>query len=378
MRNILRNRFVYSGLFVCSILLGISSCGSDAEPEFIDYASTSDVVKLKLEYENKDFFTDGIAEVELYTAIDGDTAHFKMLNGNDDLIKSRFYGIDTPESTGKIQEYGKAASNYTKEKLTNANENGTIVLTSHLLDYGTPKPDSTGSRYLSLIWINETVEHAPISELKCLNLMIVQDGYSWVKNLNDIPSYVETFTAAEQQARDFKLNLFSGEPDPLFNYGDYEDVSLLELKKAVEQSLKDPDYVNPYDGAKVRILGTVAGFTDNILYLQGYFDEETGSEVEGGEYAGINIFTGMGSIPTKFTTVNSYIQLCGVAEDSENFGFQVTGVKSFPRVDINTDETDGKVLFTPDTIEDQYKIHTFEYAPSELKEEQFECLFSPV
>lgn len=378
MRNLLRNRFVYSGLFVCSVLLGISSCGNDAEPEFIDYASTSDVVKLKLEYENRDFFTDGIAEVELYTAIDGDTAHFKMLSGNDDLIKSRFYGIDTPESTGKIQEYGKAASNYTKEKLTNANENGTIVLTSHLLDYGTPKPDSTGSRYLSLIWINETVEHAPISELKCLNLMIVQEGYSWVKNLNDIPSYVETFTAAEQQARDFKLNLFSGEPDPLFNYGDYEDVSLLELKKAVEQSLKDPNYVNPYDGAKVRILGTVAGFTDNILYLQGYFDEETGSEVEGGEYAGINIFTGMGSIPTKFTTVNSYIQLCGVAEDSENFGFQITGVKSFPRVDINTDETDGKVLFTPDTIEDQYKIHTFEYAPSELKEEQFECLFSPV
>ena len=89
MRNLLRNRFVYSGLFVCSVLLGISSCGNDAEPEFIDYASTSDVVKLKLEYENRDFFTDGIAEVELYTAIDGDTAHFKMLSGNDDLIKSR-------------------------------------------------------------------------------------------------------------------------------------------------------------------------------------------------------------------------------------------------------------------------------------------------
>ena len=107
--------------------------------------------------------------------------------------------------------------------------------------------------------------------------MIVQEGYSWVKNLAEVPEYVETFTAAEEQARDLKLNLFSGEPDPLFNYGDYVDVSLLELKNAVVESLKDPNYENPYNGANVRIQGTVAGYVNGILYLQGYFDEETGS-----------------------------------------------------------------------------------------------------
>lgn len=376
MRKVFKIKYIYSSIFIVGLLSTMVSCNK--EPEFIDFAKDGDI-KLTLEHEGHDFFTDGIAEVELYTAIDGDTAHFKMVDDeNGELIKSRFYGIDTPESTGKVQEYGKAASNYTKERLTNANENGTIVVSSPFFEYRPPEADSTGSRYLSLIWINEEKEHASIEELELLNLMIVQNGYSWIKNLNEIPEYVETFTLAEQQARDFKLNLFSGEPDPLFNYGDYIDVSLLELKNAVENSLKDPNYVNPYDGENVRIQGTVAGYADNILYLQGYFDEETGSSNPDGEYAGINIFTGMGSIPTRFTTKNSFIQICGVAEDSENFGFQVTGVYSFPRVEINNNENDGKVLFTPDEIDDSLKVHEFNFAPSDLKKEQFECLFSPV
>lgn len=350
----------------------------EKEAEFIDYAADSDV-KLSLEYEGHNFFEDGIGEVDLYTAIDGDTAHFKMAGDEDgDLIKARFYGIDTPESTGKVQEYGKAASNFTKERLKNADENGTIVLSSPFFEYRKPEADSTGTRYLSLIWINEEKEHAPIEELQCLNLLIVQNGFSWVKNLTEIPDYVDTFTSAENQAREFKLNLFSGQPDPLFNYGDYVDVSLLELKNAVVNSLKDPNYVNPYDGDNVRIQGTVAGYADNILYLQGYFDEETGSSNPNGEYAGINIFTGMTTAPIRFTTKNSYIQLCGVAEDSENFGFQITGVYSLPRVEHNTNENDGKVLFTPDEIEDSLKIKEFTYRPNELKAEQFECLFSPV
>ncbi len=374
MRTHLTKKFIYPNIMIVGLLMGLVSCG---EKGFIDYASNSDI-KLTLEYEGHEFLTDGIGEVELYTAIDGDTAHFVSASGDSELIKARFYGVDTPESTGKVQEYGKAASNFTKEKLTNANENGTIVLSSPFFEYREPETDSTGGRYLSLIWINEEKENAPIDELKCLNLMLVQEGFSWVKNLSEIPEYVETFTLAEQQARDYKLNLFSGEPDPLFNYGDYVDVSLLELKKAVEESLKDPNYINPYDGENVRIQGTVAGYADHILYLQGFFDEETGSTNPEGEWAGINIFTGMSSTPSRFTTKNNYIQLCGVAEDSENFGFQITGVYSFPRVDINTNENDGKVIYTSDTIDDSLKVHDFTYAPTELKSEQFECLFSPV
>ncbi|MDY4724413.1 MAG: hypothetical protein SO292_04220, partial [Bacilli bacterium] len=86
----------------------ISETPSTSEaPQFIDYAS-SDAVRLKLDYKNRDFYKDGVAEVTLRTSIDGDTAHFTPLvtTTSSETIKARFYGIDTPESSGKIQEYG--------------------------------------------------------------------------------------------------------------------------------------------------------------------------------------------------------------------------------------------------------------------------------
>jgi hypothetical protein len=56
-------------------------------------------------------------------------------------------GIDTPESTGQIEPWGKPASIYTKSKLQNAKE---IVLESD--EVGTPVFDSTGERYLAWVW----------------------------------------------------------------------------------------------------------------------------------------------------------------------------------------------------------------------------------
>lgn len=56
-------------------------------------------------------------EVTLQRVVDGDTAWFDV---NGESTKVRFLYIDTPESTKEIQPYGKEASNYTKEQLTNA------------------------------------------------------------------------------------------------------------------------------------------------------------------------------------------------------------------------------------------------------------------
>lgn len=129
---------------------GLASCGTK-KIEYIDDQS----VRLNLDYKGKDFYKDGVAEVTLKTCIDGDTAHFSPIAGssNMDTIKSRFFGIDTPESTGKVEPYGKAASNFTKEKLKTASEKGTIVVSSAQDYYGKPNPDSTGERYVTLIWV---------------------------------------------------------------------------------------------------------------------------------------------------------------------------------------------------------------------------------
>ena len=247
-------------LIALSTLASCANPGPDSGnsgPQWIDYVNNGSI-KLEYDYVNRDFYKDGIGQVSLKTAIDGDTAHFApdVTTTSRENIKARFFGVDTPESTGKVQPYGRPASNFTKEKLLNADENGTIVVSSAQDGYGLPNPDSTGERYVSLIWIHETKKNAPFDELVLLNLWIVQEGLSWVKNVGDMPQYVDTFYAAEDQAEAFKKNLFSGEDDPSYNYGDYEDVSLLDIKKELEKTLQDPNYVNPYDNMKIRVVGT--------------------------------------------------------------------------------------------------------------------------
>ena len=390
-------RQILIGLAALLSLSFISGCnknnsGGNAEPapgdkNWVDYANDG-TVKLGLDYKGKDFYKDGIGEVTLKTVIDGDTAHFNpvVTQTSSLTIKSRYYGIDTPESTGRVQEYGKAASNFNKERLTIAASYGTIVVSSAQDNYGTPNPDSTGERYVSLIWINESKQHANFDELYLLNLAIVEYGYSWVKNVQDMPQYSETFYKAETQAKNYKLNLFSGKPDPLFNYGEYEETSLLDLKIATENYIKDKNYESPLNGAKVRIRGTVAGFSNGTMYLQSYFTEEASEEVrgegkgvKGGEYASINIFCGMSAVPSKYKKINTYIELCCIAQHTENFGFQLTGAEGhFPIVASEANDDDCHILLTADENQDDQKLHIAEYTAQQLdtltKSASSECL----
>lgn len=366
--------------FLASIsVFTISSCGSntDTSTQFIDY-TIKDEARLNLDYKGHDFLSDGIAQVTLQTAIDGDTAHFKE-EGNDELIKCRFYGIDTPESTGKIQPYGKAASNFTKEKLTNANENGTIVISVPGDEYCVPSHDSTGTRYLALIWINETTKNADYKDLILLNLLLVQNGYSEVKNANEMPRLEDTFRAAWRQAQEYKLNLFSGEDDPLFNYGDYEVVSLLdmkiELEKEITASKNGETYENKFNNMNVKVVGTIVGFANNTIYLQNYYSKENGGRYEYGEYAGINIYTGMSSISSKFYKVNTYLQVCGTVSNSENFGFQISGCSWKAYL---PGENDAQVLISPENNTDEFKMYEFERSIKAFTNEDYECVNSPV
>ena len=369
---------------------------SEKEPvpgdeNWVDYARGNSV-KLQLDYKGHDFYTDGIGEVTLKSCIDGDTAHFNpvVTKTSNLAIKARYYGIDTPESTGRVQPYGKPASNFNKERLKAAAANGTIVVSSAQDDYGTPNPDSTGERYVSLIWINETKKNASFDELYLLNLEIVQQGLSWVKNVQDMPQYADTFYAAEKQAQNYKLNLHSGKPDGTFNYGGYEDTSLLDLKVATENYIKDKDYQSEFDNAKVRIRGTVSGFSNGTLYIQSYFTEEESAAVrgeqdavKGGEYAAINIFCGMSAVPTKYKTFNTYIEICCIAQHSENFGFQLTGAEGhFPIVASEAKEDDCKIILTADENVDDQQITYLPYTASALSQVaqngSTECLFCAV
>ena len=355
------------------------------DKNWVDYANNGSV-QLKLDYKDKDFFTDGVGEVTLWSKIDGDTAHFTPVvkTTSSETIKARFYGIDTPESTGKVEEYGKEASNYTGEQLDLAAKNGTIVVSSStaITSYCAPAHDSTGSRYLSLVWINTEKKNASYNELTLLNLMIVQEGFSWVKSVDAIPDYKETFYAAQAQAEKYKLNLFSGEKAGYFNYGGYEEASLLDIKREIAASIADSSHENAYNNKKVTFTGVVSGFADSTLYVQEYYPVDENDPSKGGEYAGINIFVGTMGIPTKFTQINAYIRVYGLAQDSETFGFQLTDTQGhWPRF-ATGDIGDCEVLLSPDKNVEEHCLYTFQYTPEQLNkvvnDGNLECLFCRV
>ena len=365
----------------CFAAMVTISCGGGG-PTKIDYTQ-SEEVRLSLDYQtsqgkDRDFYTDGIAKVTLRTPIDGDTAHFDQVVANPSStkpIKARFWGVDTPESTGRVEEYGKQASNFTKEKLKKANADGTIVVSTPREDYGEPTADSTGERYVSLIWISLDKKDASFDELILLNLWIVQEGLSYVKNVSDIPEYQTIFIAAEKQARDLKLKLWSGKPDPEFNYGTYQTCALLDLKHEIERRIEGLPVEESFDGAKVRVVGTVAGFSDGIMYLQNFYTIDQGGSGtainpytgELGEYAGINIFCGTSSIPSKYTALGTYLELCGIAQYSETFGFQMTGAQGhFPSVESMAEDDDVHILIRAENNTEEYQLYSFEYTAAQL------------
>ena len=87
-------------------------------------------------------------EVTVHNYIDGDTTHFKVPRDIDPegILKARYLCVNTPESTGKIEQWGKKASNFTKEKLKNA---VSIIIESNDANWNA---DSTGDRYLVWVW----------------------------------------------------------------------------------------------------------------------------------------------------------------------------------------------------------------------------------
>src|SRR5574344_96331 len=129
----------------------MTSCGSTGH---IDYIYKDEArLDSNIVYADRDFLDEGIGAVTLKTAVDGDTAHFLSVKSSR-LIKVRFMGIDTPESTGQIEPWGKKASAFTTGKLESAK---TIVLSKEPGEIGTAaEADSTGTRFKAYVWVSET------------------------------------------------------------------------------------------------------------------------------------------------------------------------------------------------------------------------------
>ena len=243
-------------------------------------------------------------EVTVRNFVDGDTVHFNVPSSmiGDGEMKARFLALNTPESTGKIEEYGKAASRFTHEKL----ENAAAILVESDDDHW--NVDSTGGRYLVWVWYKETKD----GPWRNLNIEILQNGLA-ISNGTGQNRYGSTAMAALNQARTLKLNLYSGQPDPDFFYGDAIELTLRELRLHTLQ----------YESKKVAFEGNVIQVSGSTAYVE-EFDPETGL------YEGISIFFGynLSGGGLQILTAGNRVRVVGTVQYYETGGtWQIADVK---------------------------------------------------
>ncbi|MBE6147650.1 MAG: thermonuclease family protein [Firmicutes bacterium] len=123
--------------------------------------------------------------VTLDKCVDGDTANFKNSSGL--VYKTRFLAIDTPETvhpTIGVEAFGKEASTFTCEMLTNAKE---IKLE---YDENSDKEDKYGRR-LAWVWVDGLL----------LQEEIIKNGYAEVAYLYEDYLYTSLLQDAEAVAK---------------------------------------------------------------------------------------------------------------------------------------------------------------------------------
>ena len=312
------NKKIVSLLLALCLVLGLAAgCGSDdkggknaeaTDPaaEFIDYAGQ---VELDMESDSaKCVLT--VADIKGY--VDGDTTHFYVPTSvsPNGVLKARYLAVNTPESTGKIEEWGKKASNFTKTALSGATD---IVLES---DDGNWNADSTGGRYLVWVWYKP----ANSDTYRNLNIELLQNGLSIASKSGD-NRYGEICNAAINQAKEHELHVHSNEKDPDFYYGEAIPVTLKGLRTNIEL----------YENMKVAFEGVITHENSQTVYVEEY-DEETDMYYGMTVYYGYNL-TGAG---LEILSVGNRVRIVGSVQYYATAGtWQVSDIKY---VDMRPDD----------------------------------------
>ena len=295
-----------AGCLALSPVFCLTGCNGTATPseteagpggetaEFVDYAST-----VKLDPASGRVSTAATVK----TFVDGDTTHFNVSDPSFEggVLKARYLGINTPESTGQIEPWGKKASNYTKEALKGASS---IILES---DTATWNPDSTGERYLVWVWY-KTAEDA---DYRCLNLEILQEGLALSSKSSDT-CYADVCVKILNQAVSHKLYVHSKDKDPDFYYGAALPMTLKELKTNIET----------YRDKSVSFEGVVVRYSNQTAYIEEY-DEETGL------YFGIQVYYGynLGFYGEEILSVGNRVLIVGSVQYYETGGtYQISDI----------------------------------------------------
>ena len=291
-------------LFAC--IISLCACeptvdpGNGGDPGGETFVEQDYVSQLKL---NMNSNTKKVT-VTVKTFVDGDTTHFNVPDGitDDNVLKARYLAINTPESTGQIEPWGKAASNFTKSKLKSAQS---IILES---DDDKWNLDSTGGRYLVWVWYRTSED----SDYRNLNIEILQNGLALASNTAR-SRYGDIGVKALDQAKKLKLKVYSGEQDPDFYYGDAQVLTLKEIRTNIQK----------YEATTVAFDAVVTKNYNDALYVE-YFDEETQL------YYGIYVYLGysLSGQGLEIVSVGNLVRFVGSLQYYETGGtYQIANLK---------------------------------------------------
>lgn len=244
-------------------------------------------------------------EATVKSFIDGDTTHFYVDTAvcPDGVLKARYLAINTPESTGKIEEWGKAASKFTRAKLEQATS---IILES---DNGKWNIDSTGERHLVWVWYKTAAD----SEYRNLNLEILQEGYAISSNASQ-NRYGTVCTDAIAQAIAYEKFVYSKELDPDYPYGEAQEVTLKQLRTHIEE----------YEGALVAFDATVVMNSSGSIIVEEY-------DSENDMYYGMTVYygtSGLNGQGLELLTIGNRLRIVGIVSYWETGRvYQVSGLE---------------------------------------------------
>jgi endonuclease YncB( thermonuclease family) len=289
-------------LTLCIALLMLLPCvmackpdGGEGKKEHVDYVAQT---KLDMTSSSRK------VEATVKSYIDGDTTHFYVAESADfpeGIIKARYLAIDTPESTGRLEEWGKTASAFTKTTLKNA---AAILLES---DDENWNKDNNG-RHLLWIWYKPEAN----AEWRNLNIEILQSGLALASNSGQ-NRYGTTCLSALAQAKAEDLYVHSDELDPSFPYGDATEITIKELRTNREA----------YEGVKVAVEGIISQNSNGTLYLEQYDEEDEC-------FYGMQVFYGynMATSAKRFLRTSNRVRIVGTFQYAEVVNaWQIAGLE---------------------------------------------------
>lgn len=263
--------------------------------------------------------------------VDGDTTQFTSYNGLY-TVKVRYLGVDTPESTSEIEEWGKSASLFNQSRLKNAKH---VIVQSAASAMGVVETDADGKatvvptygaadldtyqRSLAYVWYTDK-ENPTKDDFRNLNLELVYEGYSLFSgsmaemcardekgNYLDT-SFYDAFTLASQIAQQYKKGMYSGETDEHYWYGDpVTTLTLADLYNTDYYEQHEDGRYSMYCDEKTRYTfeGVVSRKVGNAFYIQDTYDKD---DPENSTY-GLYVFTNKYYAPVQ---VGNRIRISGV------------------------------------------------------------------